>query len=73
MPFTSMIVRRTLSARHAWLSKRVGRWKKRHRELVAMFKPKNDLSEEIRAKALELLNARLGDCIDLQTQIKQAH
>jgi starvation-inducible DNA-binding protein len=38
-----------------------------------MFKTKNDLSEEIRAKAVELLNARLADCIDLQTQTKQAH
>ena len=73
MPFTSMIVPSTLSAGHAWLSKRVGRSKNRCRESVAMFKTKNDLSEEIRAKALELLNARLADCIDLQTQIKQAH
>ena len=38
-----------------------------------MFKTKNDLSEEIRAKVVELLNARLADCIDLQTQTKQAH
>jgi starvation-inducible DNA-binding protein len=38
-----------------------------------MFKTKNDLSEEIRAKAVELLNARLADCIDLQTQTKLAH
>jgi starvation-inducible DNA-binding protein len=38
-----------------------------------MFKTKNDMPEEIRAKAVELLNARLADCIDLQTQIKQAH
>jgi starvation-inducible DNA-binding protein len=38
-----------------------------------MFKTKNDLSEGIRTKAVELLNARLADCIDLQTQTKQAH
>jgi starvation-inducible DNA-binding protein len=38
-----------------------------------MFKTKNALSEEIRVKAVELLNARLADCIDLQTQTKQAH
>src|SRR5215475_4138888 len=38
-----------------------------------MFRTKNDLSEEIRAKAVELLNARLADYKDLQTQIKQAH
>src|SRR6201998_3869881 len=38
-----------------------------------MFKTKNDLPEAIRAKAVELLNARLADAIDLQTQTKQAH
>ena len=38
-----------------------------------MFKTKNDLEEETRAKVAELLNARLADCIDLQTQTKQAH
>src|SRR5712692_5580055 len=38
-----------------------------------MFKTKNDLSEGIRARAVELLNARLADAIDLGTQAKQAH
>ena len=38
-----------------------------------MFKTKNDLSEGTRVKVVELLNARLADCIDLQTQTKQAH
>jgi len=38
-----------------------------------MFKTKNDLSEAIRVKAIELLNARLADAIDLQTQTKHAH
>ena len=38
-----------------------------------MFKTKNDLSEGTRLKAAELLNARLADCKDLQTQVKQAH
>ena len=38
-----------------------------------MFNTKNDLSEATRAKVVERLNARLADCIDLQTQIKQAH
>jgi starvation-inducible DNA-binding protein len=38
-----------------------------------MFNTKNGLSEGTRAKAIELLNARLADCIDLQTQCKQAH
>jgi starvation-inducible DNA-binding protein len=38
-----------------------------------MFKTKNDLSETIRSKAIALLNARLADAIDLQSQTKQAH
>jgi starvation-inducible DNA-binding protein len=38
-----------------------------------MFKTKNDLPEANRVKAVELLNARLADAIDLQTQTKQAH
>ena len=38
-----------------------------------MFKTKNDLSEEIRAQMVDLLNGRLADCVDLQTQTKQAH
>jgi starvation-inducible DNA-binding protein len=38
-----------------------------------MFKTKNDLSEAIRTKVVQLLNGRLADAIDLQTQTKQAH
>jgi starvation-inducible DNA-binding protein len=38
-----------------------------------MFKTKNDLPEDVRIKAAKLLNARLADSIDLQTQTKQAH
>jgi starvation-inducible DNA-binding protein len=38
-----------------------------------LFATKNDLSEETRAQVVELLNRRLADCIDLQTQCKQAH
>ena len=38
-----------------------------------MYKTKNDLPEAVRAKAIELLNARLADAIDLQTQTKHAH
>jgi DNA-binding ferritin-like protein len=38
-----------------------------------MFKTKNDLSDAVRVKAMELLYARLADCIDLQTQTQQAH
>jgi starvation-inducible DNA-binding protein len=38
-----------------------------------MFKTKNDLPESSRLKIIDLLNARLADCTDLQTQTKQAH
>jgi starvation-inducible DNA-binding protein len=38
-----------------------------------MFRTRNDLPEATRARAVELLNARLADCKDLQTQVKQAH
>jgi starvation-inducible DNA-binding protein len=38
-----------------------------------MYKTKNDLPEQTRTKIIELLNARLADAIDLQTQLKQAH
>jgi starvation-inducible DNA-binding protein len=38
-----------------------------------MFSTKNDLPESARKEAVGLLNQRLADCIDLQTQCKQAH
>jgi starvation-inducible DNA-binding protein len=38
-----------------------------------MYPTKNDLPEAVRTKVIELLNARLADAIDLQTQCKQAH
>jgi starvation-inducible DNA-binding protein len=38
-----------------------------------MHPTKNDLPETTRTKVAELLNARLADAIDLQTQLKQAH
>ena len=38
-----------------------------------LFPTKNDLPAETRAKLVDLLNGRLADCIDLQTQCKQAH
>lgn len=34
---------------------------------------RNDLPADTRAQMIELLNLRLADCIDLQTQTKQAH
>ncbi len=38
-----------------------------------MYPTKNDLPEGTRRQMIELLNARLADAIDLQTQTKQAH
>lgn len=38
-----------------------------------MHATKNDLPETQRKQLVELLNARLADAIDLQTQMKQAH
>jgi starvation-inducible DNA-binding protein len=38
-----------------------------------MFKTKNDLPDDTRAGVVDLLNARLADAIDLQSQTKQAH
>jgi starvation-inducible DNA-binding protein len=38
-----------------------------------MFNTKNDLCLATRTNVIKLLNARLADCKDLQTQIKQAH
>ncbi len=37
------------------------------------YSTKNDLSADLREKMIPLLNARLADSIDLQTQCKQAH
>jgi starvation-inducible DNA-binding protein len=47
----------------------------RHTEAaeVRMYPTKNDLPEAARTKLVDLLNARLADAIDLQTQCKQAH
>jgi len=38
-----------------------------------LFPTKNDLPPDTRAQVVELLNRGLADCIDLQTQCKQAH
>jgi starvation-inducible DNA-binding protein len=37
------------------------------------YATKNDLPEDSRREGIGLLNQRLADCIDLQTQAKQAH
>src|SRR6266566_591934 len=38
-----------------------------------LYPTKNDLPEASRREVVGLLNQRLADCIDLQTQCKQAH
>lgn len=38
-----------------------------------MFPTKNDMAKATRKAIIELLNNRLADAIDLQTQMKQAH
>src|SRR5437667_5421005 len=38
-----------------------------------LYPTKNDLPEATRLEAIGLLNHRLADCIDLQSQCKQAH
>ena len=38
-----------------------------------LFPTKNDLQADVRSQVADLLNRRLADCIDLQTQCKQAH
>jgi starvation-inducible DNA-binding protein len=40
---------------------------------AALQRTKNDLPAAARAQVSELLNQRLADCIDLQTQCKHAH
>jgi len=38
-----------------------------------LFPTKNDIPADARSQIADLLNRRLADCIDLQTQCKQAH
>ncbi len=38
-----------------------------------LYATKNDLPEAARSEAIGLLNQRLADCIDLQSQCRQAH
>src|SRR6476661_3427340 len=42
-------------------------------DVTRLYPTKNDLPEDTRREAIGLLNQRLADCIDLQTQCKQAH
>ena len=41
--------------------------------MAAIHETMNDLPESVRAEVIELLNDRLADSVDLQTQCKQAH
>jgi starvation-inducible DNA-binding protein len=45
----------------------------RQAEEARLFSTKNDLPADTRVRVVDLLNRRLADCIDLQTQCKQAH
>jgi starvation-inducible DNA-binding protein len=45
----------------------------RKADAARLFPTKNDLPAATRARVADLLNQRLADCIDLQTQCKQAH
>jgi starvation-inducible DNA-binding protein len=38
-----------------------------------LYPTKNSLPEDVRVQVIPLMNQRLADCIDLQTQCKQAH
>jgi starvation-inducible DNA-binding protein len=51
----------------------VGRLAQQAAEGTLLYETKNPLAAETRAQAVELLNHRLADCIDLQSQTKQAH
>lgn len=38
-----------------------------------MYSSRIDLSDHVRKQSVALLQARLSDCLDLETQLKQAH
>lgn len=42
-------------------------------DAATLYPTKNDLPETARREVIGLLNQRLAECIDLQTQCKQAH
>jgi starvation-inducible DNA-binding protein len=42
-------------------------------QTTRIYPTKNDVPQASRVEAIDLLNQRLADCIDLQTQCKQAH
>lgn len=45
----------------------------RSRDTARMYDTKNDLARDTRVEVVALLNQRLAEAIDLQTQCKQAH
>src|SRR5690242_1377634 len=45
----------------------------RSRETARLYDTKNDLARDTRVEVIALLNQRLAEAIDLQTQSKQAH
>src|SRR5215813_2673812 len=47
--------------------------KKELANTTEMYETANDLSKQVRMEICTLLNQRLADAIDLQTQMKQAH
>ena len=51
----------------------IGRLAQQAADGTLLYQTKNPLDIEIRAKSVELLNRRLADCLDLQSQSKQAH
>ncbi len=45
----------------------------RRSDAFRLYETKNDLPETTRREVVELLNARLADCLDLEADCKQAH
>ncbi len=64
---------RTTTSRRDDAGSRQSAPENRSRAATAAYPTKNDLPEAARGEAVALLNQRLADCIDLQTQCKQAH
>ena len=64
---------KTAARTHA--SRAIARAPSSDRAVVAprLFRTKNDIPEATRVQVIGLLNQRLADAIDLQTQCKQAH
>ena len=46
---------------------------KQNGEAAVQYETENDIPKAVRGELVEILNQRLADIIDLQTQLKQAH